>query len=346
MKKLSIALAFLAILFIPAKAQEREPLRSKTYLLVQGGAAYDYGEASFGKLISPAAQLAFGYRINDMFSARFALTGWQGKNYTSAINVLYKYYFIQPNLDFQFNFAALSKNGRAWIAQPYIFLGGGAAIGIDNRNAIDLASDGEKFSLLWKPAKLFVAGRAGIGTDIRINDRLAVNLELNSNMYPDSFNSKKAAQGPTGPDFRWNALAGISISFGGKAKKRENKSEAVSGRIDPIVNVRDIYRGADVDIFFDQNKSELRVDQMATIDRLVSFLHSYPDAKVRLDGYADRATGSSKYNQKLSEQRVATVRKYLVNHGIEATRITSAAHGDKIQPFDGEKNRAVTCRIR
>ena len=346
MKKLGIALALFASLFIQAKAQESDSLKSKTYLLVQAGAAYDYGEASFGKLISPAAQLAFGYRFNDMFGARLTLSGWQGRNYTSGSDILYKYYFIQPNLDFQFNFASLFKNGKAWIAKPYVFLGGGTAIGVGNKDAMDLANDGEKFSLLWEPAKLFIAGRAGIGADIRISDRLAVNLELNSNMYPDTFNSKKAVQGPTGPDFRWNLLAGISISFGGKAKKQDRKSERVSLRPDPVVNIQNIYRGANVDIFFDQNKAEIRPDQIKTIDRLVTFLHDYPDAKVQLDGYADRATGNSKYNQKLSEQRVATVRKYLVGHGIAASRISSAAHGDTIQPFEGDKNRAVTCRIR
>ena len=51
-------------------------------------------------------------------------------------------------------------------------------------------------------------------------------------------------------------------------------------------------------------------------------------------------------NQTLSEQRVMAVRQYLVTRGIDANRITTAAHGDTVQPFTGEKNRAVTCRIR
>jgi len=83
-----------------------------------------------------------------------------------------------------------------------------------------------------------------------------------------------------------------------------------------------------------------------TLNRLVSFMRNTPDAKVKLDGYADKQTGNAEINQALSEQRVIAVRQYLVSRGIEPSRISTAAHGDKVQPFSGEKNRAVTCRIR
>ena len=107
-----------------------------------------------------------------------------------------------------------------------------------------------------------------------------------------------------------------------------------------------IYQGADVDIFFDLNKAVIRDDQINTLNRLVSFMRNTPDAKVKLDGYADKQTGNAEINQELSEQRVIAVRQYLVSRGIEQARISTAAHGDKVQPFTGEKNRAVTCRIR
>ena len=107
-----------------------------------------------------------------------------------------------------------------------------------------------------------------------------------------------------------------------------------------------IYQGADVDIFFDLNKAVIREDQVNTLNRLVSFMRNTPDAKVKLDGYADKQTGTADINQELSEQRVIAVRQYLVSRGIDQSRISTAAHGDKVQPFTGEKNRAVTCRIR
>ena len=127
-------------------------------------------------------------------------------------------------------------------------------------------------------------------------------------------------------------------------KKEEPKKEYQPAKQEPAE--QPIYQGADVDIFFDLNKSVIRDDQVNTLNRLVSFMRNTPDAKVKLDGYADKQTGNAEINQELSELRVIAVRQYLVSRGIDQSRISTAAHGDRVQPFTGEKNRAVTCRIR
>ena len=163
-------------------------------------------------------------------------------------------------------------------------------------------------------------------------------------------------------------LGGLKINLGGQPrrpkpvvaapaqeykpapKKEEPKQEyrPEPARQEPAV--QPIYQGADVDIFFDLNKSVIRDDQVNTLNRLVSFMRNTPDAKVKLDGYADKQTGNAEINQELSEQlseqRVIAVRQYLVSRGIDQSRISTAAHGDKVQPFSGAQNRAVTCRIR
>lgn len=365
MKKLTFVLALLAAFTFSAKAQET--FKPGAYLQLQGGVAYDFGEASFGKLLSPAAQAAVGYRFNDMFGARLSVTGWQAKNYTSGSAIQYKYQFVQPSIDFQFDLASLFNGWQAGrVFNPYWFLGGGVPVGLNNQEAVDLHRNGEKFSLLWEPTKVFWAARTGLGADIRINDWLAFNLELNANMYPDTFNSKKAINNPAGPDFRFNALAGLTIRLGARPRKVVAAPVVVPPvtkpapvRDEPVVKdepVKDepavvstepaIYRGADLNIFFDLGKAIIRDSEIATMNRLVGFLRTNPAALVKLDGYADRATGNPELNQNLSEQRVAAVRQYLVSRGIDPSRITTNAHGDKVQPFTGEQNRVVTCRIR
>ena len=129
-------------------------------------------------------------------------------------------------------------------------------------------------------------------------------------------------------------------------KKQEPKKEYREEPAKQQPAEQPIYQGADVDIFFDLNKSVIRDDQVNTLNRLVSFMRNTPDAKVKLDGYADKQTGNAEINQELSEQRVIAVRQYLVSRGIDQSRISTAAHGDKVQPFSGAQNRAVTCRIR
>ena len=51
---------------------------------------------------------------------------------------------------------------------------------------------------------------------------------------------------------------------------------------------------------------------------------------VKLSGHADRlnGTGHDDYNQRLSEQRVATVKAALVALGLDPQRISTAARGD------------------
>ena len=364
MKKLILAAAalFAACAFTVRAQESFEP---GLYLQLQGGAAYNLGEASFFKLIDPAAQVAVGYRFNEVFGARISANGWLARNYTSGTENLYKYKFVQPSLDFQFDLASLFGGWEAGrVFNPYWFLGGGVPIGLDNQDAIDLHKNGDKFSLLWEPTKIFWAARTGLGADIRINDWLAFNLELNANMYPDTFNSKQAVDVAPGPDWRFNALAGFTIRFGKSRKPvpavlpaapvdnrkpaaREPKKEVAPEKPAPQDEKATVfYQGADVDVFFDLNKAVIRNDQIPMLNQLVAYLRNTPDAKLKLDGYADRATGTADINQELSEQRVIAVRQYLVSRGIEATRIATSAHGDKVQPFTGEKNRVVTCRIR
>ena len=362
MKKLSFVVALLAAFAFSAKAQEFEP---GMYLQLQGGAAYDVGEASFGKLISPAAQAAIGYRFNEIFGARISVNGWQARNYTSGSELLYKYRFVQPSLDLQFDLGTLFAGWNPHrVFNTYWFIGGGAPIAFDNEDAIDLYNRGERLSNLWEPTKVFWGARTGLGADIRLSRHVAFNLEVNANMYPDTFNSKKNLESRN-PDFRINALAGFTFRFGGKKapkaapavvpiphqhqeeareespRRNTVSEEPVKEDVGPA-----IYQGADVDIFFDLNQSKIREDQVLTLNRLVSFLRNNPDIRIQLDGYADRGTGTPEINQELSEQRVAAVRQFLVSRGIENARVKTAAHGDTIQPFSGEKNRVVTCRVR
>ena len=366
MKKVTLALALLAAFSFGAAAQEFSP---EPYIQIQGGAAYDLGDASFFDLLSPAAQVAVGYRFVDCFSARLAVNGWQGKHATEKGN-LYGFKYVQPNVDLVLDWAAGLFGYRAdRPANIYTFIGVGSAIGLDNAKANDLAAAGEYFEHLWQPTKFFWNTRSGIGTDIRLTDRIALNLEFDAQFYPESFNSRENPHVEAGPDIHLALLGGLTFNLGWRPKKakpapvapattytrpepaparpqRQVNDEPAKPAYQPQPAEQPIYQGADVDIFFDLNKSVIRDDQVNTLNRLVSFMRNTPDAKVKLDGYADKQTGTADINQELSEQRVIAVRQYLVSRGIDQSRISTAAHGDKVQPFTGEKNRAVTCRIR
>ena len=100
-----------------------------------------------------------------------------------------------------------------------------------------------------------------------------------------------------------------------------------------------------IDIFFNLDKYDIRSDQESSVEMVAKIMNDNPDCTVQLDGYADKDTGNPPHNMTLSENRVITVEQALISKGVPANRITIAHHGDTVQPFVGEMNRAVTCNF-
>lgn len=83
----------------------------------------------------------------------------------------------------------------------------------------------------------------------------------------------------------------------------------------------------DADTLFDFDKATLRPAGRDTLDGFVSKLRDISPETVMTIGHADRI-GTDRYNQRLSEQRVATVKAYLVSKGIESNRVYSEGKGE------------------
>ena len=72
-----------------------------------------------------------------------------------------------------------------------------------------------------------------------------------------------------------------------------------------------------------------------------------PKMRIEVQGHTDNK-GSAAYNKKLSDRRAASVKKYLVAHGIAADRLVSHGYGmDKaLVPNDTDQNRALNRRVQ
>ncbi len=55
---------------------------------------------------------------------------------------------------------------------------------------------------------------------------------------------------------------------------------------------------------------------------------AYPEVRVEIQGYTD-SVGKASANLALSHKRAESVRQYLVNAGIDPTRLTSAGYGEE-----------------
>ncbi|WP_303427542.1 OmpA family protein, partial [uncultured Duncaniella sp.] len=78
------------------------------------------------------------------------------------------------------------------------------------------------------------------------------------------------------------------------------------------------------------------------VDDIIEYRKANPETKVVVTGYADKETGTAPYNMSLSKRRAEAVAAAIMKAGISADRISTAAKGDTVQPFEGRvKNRVA-----
>jgi outer membrane protein OmpA-like peptidoglycan-associated protein len=103
-------------------------------------------------------------------------------------------------------------------------------------------------------------------------------------------------------------------------------------------------------VFFDAGQPTLKPASFPELDRLVGILKETPNIFIELEGHTDNA-GKTDVLQKLSEDRVESVKKYLISHGISSVRISGKGYGATRPVSDGnteadrQLNRRVEFRI-
>jgi len=90
------------------------------------------------------------------------------------------------------------------------------------------------------------------------------------------------------------------------------------------------------DVFFDLDKSELRDDAKAPLQKDADWLKRWTSVAITVEGYCD-SRGSSEYNLALGSRRADAVKSYLSTLGVAASRITVVSKG-KESPFCTEEN--------
>jgi outer membrane protein OmpA-like peptidoglycan-associated protein len=78
---------------------------------------------------------------------------------------------------------------------------------------------------------------------------------------------------------------------------------------------------------FDLGKSTLTSTAKANLDKIIPVFNEYPDTDIQIVGHTD-SSGSDELNQKLSEQRAASVKAYLTGKGINSGRIVTMGRGE------------------
>ncbi len=91
-------------------------------------------------------------------------------------------------------------------------------------------------------------------------------------------------------------------------------------------------------IQFEFNKARLLPVSNARLDQIVQLLNEYPDYNLSLSGHTD-AVSTEAYNLRLSYDRAAAARNYLLSKGLPANRIEARGYG-KLKPVASNKTKA------
>jgi len=120
-------------------------------------------------------------------------------------------------------------------------------------------------------------------------------------------------------------------------------------QLNRVLETRDTPRGLVVnmaDVLFDTGKFNLRPEAREKLAKLSGIVMAHPGLKLAVEGYTD-STGSDEINQKLSDNRAAAVKDYLVKQGLDASSVTSEGFGKAAPVADNstaagrQKNRRV-----
>lgn len=189
-----------------------------------------------------------------------------------------------------------------------------------------------------------------------------VNLEIASALMPDHFDGRITGRkyeptlGATlGLTYRFNA----SKPYVKKERSKKHRREAVVDTVymvervverpvfkdriveKPVVKKQEAFRLASISFAYASAKPAKKQD--IVFENIVEYLKQHPSARIRLDGYADKATGKARTNLMLSIRRTDSVRNILIErYGIAPSRIDAQGIGCNAQPYEkNEHNRVV-----
>lgn len=136
----------------------------------------------------------------------------------------------------------------------------------------------------------------------------------------------------------------LNVSAEGYLFHSENFSLKSQDATDPLllnIPLNPILVGEKVvlnNVFFEVDRYDLKEESKVELNKLVAFLKNNPGMAIEISGHTDN-TGNRQNNITLSANRAKSVYRYLVENGIEASRLSYKGYADS-QPVADNKTEA------
>ena len=120
------------------------------------------------------------------------------------------------------------------------------------------------------------------------------------------------------------AVLAVALSMGACANKNAGTDAMASAATpgsqqDFVVNVGDR-------VFFESDQTDLSPQAVATLDKQIQWLQTYPRYQFTIEGHADER-GTREYNIALGARRAQSVKAYMSSHGIDPSRMRTISYG-------------------
>ncbi|MGH8003324.1 MAG: peptidoglycan-associated lipoprotein Pal [Limisphaerales bacterium] len=112
------------------------------------------------------------------------------------------------------------------------------------------------------------------------------------------------------------------------APQEETKSEPqdTSGRVEPGEVTEETIPSGFQKIYFDFDRYYIRDDAKAALEQNARVLKANSNMRILIEGHCDER-GTVEYNLALGERRAASARQYLLDLGIDGSRISTVSYG-------------------
>lgn len=123
------------------------------------------------------------------------------------------------------------------------------------------------------------------------------------------------------------ALAAGTLLMAGCASKKEVASTSESKPMTSSVKSKAM-KPTSNSAYFAFDKSDLNAAGKATLDAYAAYLNDHAGVSVTVEGNCDER-GSREYNLALGQRRADSVKDYLVDQGVSASRIDTVSFGEE-----------------
>ena len=326
------------------------PFWDNWFISLGGGATVMFGDydaaGSFGKRISPTLNVAVGKWFTPGLGGRLQYSGLQARGYVPsagsdyAVGAMqnggyYKQRFNYMNLhaDVMFNLNALLGGynpSRVYEIIPYVGAGFTHNYSTPHREALSV--------------------NGGIINRFRVSDALDINLELSAVATEDKFDGGIGGKGYDGlvsatvgltyrfpkrgfdrprPAISEERLAAMRDKMNRLAAENAELAEALKAAEsrEPEVKETEVIVSKPViaprTVFFTIGSSEVSVREAMNLSYLAESMKQSSETTFVVNGYADAATGTKEYNEKLARQRAEAVINVLVEkYGVDRSKLS------------------------